>query len=218
MKKIIIAAIMSAGIFTQPAFAKLQTFSFSGVVESMQASYWEISEWGYHLVHYQVNNGASWGGPGIVVGDHFSGTVSFNDDPVHVKEGASFSLSFDGSPEAHFGAGEAQANISNYLVDGVIVPHIGIAGESEQSNGLSTGIGGLRVKPDGRVGFDMSEVVAGASWRSVEGNGGYNSFIGRIDSLINISPVPEPATYGMLLAGLGLLGVAARRNGRQQRK
>jgi hypothetical protein len=36
--------------------------------------------------------------------------------------------------------------------------------------------------------------------------------------LTDVSPVPEPATYGMLLAGLGLLGVAARRNGKQQRQ
>jgi hypothetical protein len=28
---------------------------------------------------------------------------------------------------------------------------------------------------------------------------------------LTVSPVPEPQTWGMLLAGLGLLGVAARR-------
>ncbi|HEX5345046.1 MAG TPA: FxDxF family PEP-CTERM protein [Duganella sp.] len=28
---------------------------------------------------------------------------------------------------------------------------------------------------------------------------------------LSISAVPEPETYGMLLAGLGLIGVAARR-------
>jgi hypothetical protein len=28
---------------------------------------------------------------------------------------------------------------------------------------------------------------------------------------LNLAPVPEPATYGMLLGGLGLLGYMARR-------
>ncbi|WBR99874.1 PEPxxWA-CTERM sorting domain-containing protein [Pseudoduganella sp. SL102] len=34
---------------------------------------------------------------------------------------------------------------------------------------------------------------------------------GNNESLLTISAVPEPATYGMLLAGMGLLGIALRR-------
>ncbi len=40
----------------------------------------------------------------------------------------------------------------------------------------------------------------------VQGTGG-----GAFGGDLTVSPVPEPATYGMLLAGLGLLGVAASR-------
>lgn len=36
------------------------------------------------------------------------------------------------------------------------------------------------------------------------------------DANIGVSAVPEPATYGMLLAGLGMLGVVARRRSRAQ--
>ena len=54
--------------------------------------------------------------------------------------------------------------------------------------GLSSGYYALRV--DGRV----------------LGTGG-----GAFGGDLTVSPVPEPATYGMLLAGLGLLGVAATR-------
>ena len=36
------------------------------------------------------------------------------------------------------------------------------------------------------------------------------------DANINVAAVPEPATYGMLLAGLGMLGMVARRRARTQ--
>jgi hypothetical protein len=32
-----------------------------------------------------------------------------------------------------------------------------------------------------------------------------------VDQLLDVQPVPEPETYAMLLAGLGLMGVVARR-------
>jgi subtilase-type serine protease len=38
----------------------------------------------------------------------------------------------------------------------------------------------------------------------------------RLQVLSNVSPVPEPSTYAMLLAGLGVLGTVARRRSRQQ--
>lgn len=59
---------------------------------------------------------------------------------------------------------------------------------SLSSYGLTSGYYALRV--DGRV----------------LGTGG-----GAFGGDLTVSPVPEPATYGMLLAGLGLLGVAATR-------
>jgi hypothetical protein len=34
-------------------------------------------------------------------------------------------------------------------------------------------------------------------------------------SFVNVSPVPEPTTYGMLLGGLGLMGFLARRKSKQ---
>jgi hypothetical protein len=41
-------------------------------------------------------------------------------------------------------------------------------------------------------------------------SGGANLFVTNIDTLTT-APVPEPETYAMLMAGLGLMGVAARR-------
>jgi hypothetical protein len=58
-------------------------------------------------------------------------------------------------------------------------------------------------------GFSLSNVsvngnVAEINWAGV-------SFTTDSSLVLNISAVPEPATYGMLVAGLGLLGVVARR-------
>jgi hypothetical protein len=48
--------------------------------------------------------------------------------------------------------------------------------------------------------------IAGKVTGSVRGN--YNG-------TLNVSPVPEPETYGMLLGGLALVGVVARRKAKQ---
>ncbi len=53
-----------------------------------------------------------------------------------------------------------------------------------------------------------SIVIGGADY-AAQGPGPFDSF--GLDASVVVSPVPEPETYAMLLAGLGMVGFAARR-------
>ena len=67
----------------------------------------------------------------------------------------------------------------------------------------------------------MSDCVAGIScnwtmsWRSVLVGGPFNGPVGTWNLSGTIAAVPEASTYGMMLAGLGLVGFAARRRQRR---
>ena len=67
---------------------------------------------------------------------------------------------------------------------------------------------------DGRIDFETFSL--GADWinlasaRIVNTDPNSNQGLFSVDN-INIIPVPEPETYAMLLAGLGLMGAVARR-------
>lgn len=64
--------------------------------------------------------------------------------------------------------------------------------------------------------FNYNNLAAGTYWVQVTGNvlgngrADYNGGVG-----LALAPVPEPETYAMMLAGLGMLGFAARRKQKQ---
>ena len=59
------------------------------------------------------------------------------------------------------------------------------------------------------LGFAADDLAAGSYWLFIKGTStGAASYNGTISV---ISAVPEPETYGMMLAGLGLMGFVARR-------
>jgi hypothetical protein len=64
--------------------------------------------------------------------------------------------------------------------------------------------------------LDLSSVVAGTGYYVAVTGNVVAQAAGRYMGDIAISPVPEPATYGMLLGGMALLGVAARRRPQQK--
>jgi hypothetical protein len=84
--------------------------------------------------------------------------------------------------------------------------------QNNSNLGLGYDISNLSAHPDDQYVFKFEGVTltsAGVSLKAqyVDAN---NKKMGSLISLPIISPVPEPETYAMLLAGLGLIGFSAR--------
>jgi hypothetical protein len=75
---------------------------------------------------------------------------------------------------------------------------------------------GATIKSSTVTGFDSSNILANythSMWGDLEGDGLFidMSMVSKGVIVLEASTVPEAETYAMLLAGLGLMGVAARR-------
>jgi hypothetical protein len=77
-------------------------------------------------------------------------------------------------------------------------PDLALANSSFSRGIFTLGAGGYNIT--GVLNQSVLESVGGAPLNSTSGN-----------IRLTVAPIPEPETYAMLLAGLGLLGVAARR-------
>ncbi|AQR67449.1 hypothetical protein BZG29_03085 [Janthinobacterium sp. LM6] len=133
-------------------------------------------------------------------------TGGFNATPSPLGD---FTDTFTFTPDATFGS-TAQAFLANLSVTGSDASSINFS--SANLNGIAlTGFGGPTV-----FGYAQGEVLAptnllfnGPMVLTVMGNSNGGSYGGTFN--LNLAPVPEPETYGMLLAGLGVLGFLARR-------
>ena len=133
-------------------------------------------------------------------------TSGFNVVPTPLGD---FTDVFTFTPTATFGS-TAQAFLANLSVTGSDSSSIHFTSANLNGIGL-TGFGGPTV-----FGYAQGEVLAptsilfnGPLVLTVMGNTKGGSYGGTFN--LNLAPVPEPATYGMLLAGLGILGFLARR-------
>lgn len=133
-------------------------------------------------------------------------TGGFNVTPSPL---GAFTDIFTFTPDATFGS-TAQAFLANLSVTGSDTSAINFS--SANLNGIAlTGFGGPTV-----FGYAQGQVLAptnvlfnGPLVLTVMGNSKGGTYGGTFN--LNLAPVPEPETYGMLLAGLGLLGFLARR-------
>lgn len=133
-------------------------------------------------------------------------TGGFNAVPSPLGD---FTDVFTFTPNATFGS-TAQAFLANLSVTGSDAASINFS--SANLNGIAlTGFGGPTV-----FGYAQGQVLAptnilfnGPLVLTVMGNTKGGSYGGTFN--LNLAPVPEPETYGMMLAGLGILGFLARR-------
>ena len=133
-------------------------------------------------------------------------TGGFNATPSPLGD---FIDTFTFTPDATFGS-TAQAFLANLSVTGSDASSINFSGAD--LNGIDlTGFGGPTV-----FGYAQGEVLAptnllfnGPMVLTVMGSSNGGSYGGTFN--LNLAPVPEPETYGMMLAGLGVLGFLARR-------
>jgi len=58
--------------------------------------------------------------------------------------------------------------------------------------------------------FSLSNLLAG-NYKVFASGSVSDGGMGVVGALVNVTPVPEPETYAMLLAGLGIIGAIARR-------
>ena len=133
-------------------------------------------------------------------------TSGFNVTPSPL---GAFTDIFHFTPDATFGS-TAQAFLANLSVTGSDASAINFT--SANLNGIAlTGFGGPTVfgYAQGQVLAQTSLLFNGPLTLTVIGNSHGGSYGGTFN--LNLAPVPEPETYGMLLAGLGILGFLARR-------
>ncbi len=155
----------------------------------------------------------SGGSLNTVLTDHDVGTYAFSFSP-----GASVNMGFS-SVSLFNGAGADLAIFELGLPDSFRVTINGVD-KTYLSAGTGFMAGGFNVNV-AKIDFSDFGLASGATINSVVIGLDIHSGSGTVPSLsmvagLNVSPVPESETYAMMLAGLGLLGVAARR--RQQRK
>ncbi|MBG6222969.1 MULTISPECIES: FxDxF family PEP-CTERM protein [unclassified Janthinobacterium] len=120
-----------------------------------------------------------------------------------------FTDTFTFSQNATFGS-TAQAFLANLSVTGSDASSINFSW-ANLNNIYLNGFGGATV-----FGYAQGQVLAPTNLLfnaplvlTVKGNSKGGSYSGNFN--LTLAPVPEPETYGMLLAGLGVLGFLARR-------
>lgn len=158
--------------------------------------------------------------------------TAFGDDPNYYRYGATYMVDFDRS-----GPGSTAAQRAAYNVLGRVAGSVGGGWTSDQGLGANEALIAGGDSGGGDFVWNGSEwILSGvhswgannacayfysdcgdfllnpASYGDLSGSTATFSHIEWINSIVNTAPVPEPETYALMLAGLGLVvGVARRR-------
>lgn len=229
MKKIITGLLAGCLVAAASAHAEQVTYEYT-------AQIWMF--YNYDSLNIQISHPTSWALPGgtVAVGDTFKGRFSYDTStPLRFDYNTYAGNAPNNSATAKFDASNVSYQSSN--TDTAYPPKIDLADNAqylrdylkittyatktpEYSFDLSfdfrdssqTGINGVNIPTDlqnffGTAYFGYKKQTATSNF--------YILGLADITSLRLVSSVPEPETYGMLAAGLALVGIQARRRRKQ---
>jgi hypothetical protein len=201
MKHTILGALLVGALAGQGAFAEIRTFDFTANVSSLATA----------------GNPAATAAAGIVsgttvaLGDVITGRFAF-DDLGRDFSGATAFVGFNPALTLHY---TFMANGTRVEVAPALWSHSpGMAGGTDLFNVVGANAARtvasslLLYSPADAFSWDLgngSKAQLAITWQGTSLNAS-------LSSLAEVSPVPEPSTYGMLLLGAAVVGGAARRH------
>ena len=212
MKKTALSLAAAALLATTSAHAAIVTVDYSLWVTGIAEEY-------LNPYHYENVEQTYAPGFGTFVGDPIYGRFTYDDAATPQVGGAallSHTVTFFASGETIDFGNSSLATYRTPSADGLTVSGGGfLPGTSDPYFVVDFGF----VAPAGT--HSPTTLPTAAEWQaytsdqanrfrmSIHANG-FNVYLTGSDVAVQVSAVPEPATYGMLAAGLGLIGIAAR--------
>lgn len=202
MKKAILGTLLVGTFALQSAYAKVRTFDFSANVST--------------LVSLGNSNASS--GPGVfegttvTLGDLITGQFSFDDGghdwtnaitPITSPNVVGFKFFFNASNtgfDVDINTGTATWSHAPFFFDTSAFTIAGVDAEHLVSGSF------VLNQPAGNFGWELNTdtiALLGVRWLRPGGEGRLNA---NVTSLVEVSPVPEPSSYAMLLLGAAVIG------------
>lgn len=203
MKKTMLCALMLAGLAAQSASAAIRTFEFTATVNFVR----DFNNWDADTVYLPYD------GITVSMGDLITGKFAFDD------QGLDFGASAPVVVDAPAGYLSYTFLDANYTVD-VNDPQWnfdnqrfgqGAVFEMWNNEGFKPTADLIIRSPLNAFSWELGNGTTASFGASFAQNGPPHQVGFAITGLNEVSPVPEPATWGMLLMGLGAVGAAAYR-------